>query len=151
MAQCPACKTEEVYNSGFTIECVNTSCQFFSQVHRDACLGKAADFLTFNRIGRRVTASPAAQIDAVRFSCPTSPIRVEVCYNGDASASFARWQAEESLELRVCGSVFSAEIEVAETNDEHDVDIVFVSESGESLYEMSVTFSPGAEKFEIIA
>lgn len=152
MAQCPACKTEEVYNSGFSIECVNTSCRFFSQTHRDACLGKPADFLTFNQVSRRVSASSPQEIDSVRLSCSTAPISVEVCYTGNGSAfSFARWQAEEDLELRVGGNAFWASIEVTENNAEHDVEIVFVSESGEILYEMSVSFSPKDKKFEVIA
>lgn len=31
MANCPTCNTEDCYNSGFTIECINEECQYFSE------------------------------------------------------------------------------------------------------------------------
>jgi len=35
MSKCPECGSEGVYNSGFTIECINKECRYFSQRQLD--------------------------------------------------------------------------------------------------------------------
>lgn len=34
---CPYCNAPNCYNSGFTIECINEQCKFFSKKQKDFC------------------------------------------------------------------------------------------------------------------
>jgi hypothetical protein len=151
MALCPSCKADKVYNSGFTIECVNPACRFFSQAHKDACLGQIPRGLKIQESPRKLSVGPTEMVETVRVSSATTPVAMEMCYTADDGQSFtlARWASDTLLECRVNGNAFSAELSVSDQSSEHLVKIEFMGASGTKLYTTSVSFSQKDKKFEV--
>jgi len=149
MAKCNSCGTPEVYNSGFSVECLNPACHFYSEKHRRACLGKSASF-RYTEKGRKVTIATPEYVDTLRISSKTTPVLCEMCYSANkGSFSLARWKGDGTLECRVNGNTFSAIVEAFNQKSLHQIVVELLSSDGTTLYYKEVDFDSTNLTFEV--
>lgn len=154
MSNCPACGTKDAYNSGFTVECTNSCCRFFSATHCQALTGAtAASGFEYTETSRLLKVSTPSKVEVLRISSLTTPVSCEMCYMLDSSSfSLARWVGDRSLECMVAGNSFNATIEAVDQSIAHKVSVELLNEKGVKLYAKTVDFGLYQHlKFEIMS
>lgn len=147
MANCPTCGTPDVYNSGFTLECVNPNCRYFSKAHQKAMGG--GDYVE-TATGVRVTQPES--IEWLKLSSPTTSVYVELCLKReDRGISFLRFKCEagDMLAYPIIGSPFNASVLASNQTGPHTIQVTLVRPDDSLLYDRAVTLDKDTMEFII--
>ncbi len=154
MAQCPFCSAEEVYNSGFTIECVNAACLYFSQRHKDACLGKTVPGLRYvEELKARIIVIENPEIvEMITIKTTTNPLYVELCHSVEGeSITLTRFEVPKGDRAfaTVSGKPFTATL-TSSNETTYQVQVELHGSSYELLYTTAILFDEENETFEFL-
>lgn len=147
MANCPTCGTPDAYNSGFTLECVNPNCRYFSKTHQKAMGG--GDYVE-TATGVRVTQPES--IEWLKLSSPTTSVYVELCLKReDKGISFLRLKSEagDAFMYPIIGRPFNASVLASDRRGPHTVQVTLVRPDDSLLYDRAVMLNKDTVEFII--